>query len=92
MEDWKVGIVLHRGIGDGHSANALTSELPGHRRQLGEPWPHGEYAVGVHVVDVEVEGITGQVPAPELPSHGLDSRLGFVAVAGLVIAQGPLWG
>ena len=92
LEDWKVGIVFHRRIRDGHGADALTAELPGHRGQLRESWPHGEHAVGVHVVDVEVEGITRQVPAPELPSHGLDSRLGLVAVAGLVIAQSPLWG
>ncbi len=82
-------IILHPGIHNGHHLEAVAGQVPDQATRLGKALPEGEHPVLIHVMDVQVEDIAGELALPELLGHGADLLGGFVAVPGLVVSEGP---
>ena len=86
-----VGAVhFHAGIHDRHHAQTLlrqrVEERLGTRKLRGAP---GEDAIAVHEVNVEMDDVRGDAPAPELAGEVGHLGVGVIAVAALVVTERP---
>jgi len=61
---------LDPGIDHHHRAEPFSLQISDQPRRIGEaPRVPGEAAEPVHVVDVEIDGVTGDAPLAELPRN-----------------------
>ena len=85
-----VGEVGDVEVGDGDDVEVLGGKVGDHLGEVREGLGvYGEGAVVVLVVDVEVEGVGGDVVGAEGVGDGVDFGLRHIAVAGLLEAEGP---
>src|SRR5215212_4504991 len=87
------GVVLvhfHSGVYDSNDAKALLAEVGDQTLRVGEAVPvPGEDPVAVHVVDVEVDDVAGDVPLPETAGDLAHLFFVHVGVTALLVSDAP---
>ena len=63
----ELAIRFHARINDRHHLETLPGEAANHRRRLRKRLAKGEHAIAIHVVDIEVKGITRNLALAEFP-------------------------
>ena len=91
--DEVIGIDLNTGIDDGYGLKALSFEIANDLSRFGERLEvPSEAAVAIHVVDVHVESIAGDLMFKESVRDSTQFFFGFVGPLALVVAESPLGG
>ena len=90
LVDGVLWVFLDRRIDDGDEFDALLAQVGGELRQIGEAvLIDGEAAVAVHIVDVQVDGVAGDVVVTEILRQFADAALRVVGPARLLVAEHP---
>ncbi len=90
--DAVIGIALHAGVDDRHDAESIAAQVVDHCLRIGEAlWIPGKDAIPVHVVDVQVNRVAGDVASAKLGRQLTHHRIRYVGPAALVVAKCPAW-
>ena len=89
LEHRKIRVFFDPWIDDGHHLEALCGQTPNHLGRSGKIRSQGKHPVPIHVVDIQIKGITRKTAATKFPGHLLELLAGGVGIAALVISETP---